>query len=833
VKFQVKASTNQAGLGNDLVPLTDVLVGLSPLDAYNTPWALPASVFNSLLEGVTNYISVKVFNGLGNSAFLQDAFYVKKDTTAPAIANGQAGGDGVVRSAPGTAYSVSVQDGASGLAAFQYSASLTPGAGDAALVPWTDVAVLTNTTFYQTPWALSASSFAVLGSGVTNYISVRSWDVAGTTRTAVDAFYILKDTAGPSVSISSPTNGSFAAGLPQIVGTASSLFPIKGTEVSVQLNPPGGAYWNPASSLFNSVSQIFMPATGTNAWTLSAGIVVADGSTYQAVARSSTTFNQYSTTYATSTFVVDAATPTVGVVAPVPNSTVATIPLISGTALDPGGAASGLSAVEVRLRRNTDGLWWNWFTANWGAVAISTVATGTTNWVVAPTQLLQANLANGTSYFIAVRASDNASPPNQGDFFVQGATFTWQDVTPPAAISDLAAVSGAASASIDLTWTTPGDDGASGLLLTGQYRVFYSTDSTDVASTMTAQVVLSTALAVPGAPMAATLTGLTPAATYFVRVALADSDGNWSAFSNQASTIATPAPFNAISGHVVDLSTSGITGVQVDCWDAAGNPAGTTFTLADGSGTFSLNGLSPGNYKLRVTWTVNGVSSSLTQDTIAMGSFGVDFVLEINYALATLTGTLGAMTAASAGGGGYGIAAVHGAAAFGSSHIELNQGGRQVARVSVLSNGRWTIPHLLPGTYTVRAFTGLTYTAYQSVTLSEGDIVTLDFAEDPLPNVSVFAFPNPARTSTTIRFQTALQPLQADVTIFDIAGNLVREIPGDQLTTPDNLTYYAKWDLTNSSGQNVASGVYLMMVKVKGGSGAQMGKVIKKIAVVR
>src|ERR1019366_457547 len=103
-----------------------------------------------------------------------------------------------------------------------------------------------------------------------------------------------------------------------------------------------------------------------------------------------------------------------------------------------------------------------------------------------------------------------------------------------------------------------------------------------------------------------------------------------------------------------------------------------------------------GNYKLRVTWTVNGVSSSLTQDTIAMGSSYVTFVLNINYALATLTGTLGALTtSAVGGGGGYGVAAsgaagVHGAAAFAGSHIELNQGGRQIARVQIQNNGRWT-----------------------------------------------------------------------------------------------------------------------------------------------
>ena len=291
-----------------------------------------------------------------------------------------------------------------------------------------------------------------------------------------------------------------------------------------------------------------------------------------------------------------------------------------------------------------------------------------------------------------------------------------------------------------------------------------------------------------------------------------------------------------INGHVIDLSTNGITGVQVDAWDTGGLPLATTFTLADGSGTYALNGLSVGNYKLKVTWTVNGVSSSLSQDNIARGSSDVDFTLNIDYALATLTGTLGALTtsAVDGGGNGHGVAAYNGVSSFAGSHIELYQTGRQVARVQVQPAGRWTIPHLLPGAYSVRAFTGVGYTAFQNITLNEGDVVTLGFVFDPLPDSSVFAFPNPARTSTTIRFQTALSPLQADIDIFDIAGNLVREIRGDQIQQQaDQITYHASWDLANSRGQAVASGVYLVMLKVKGGTGNQSAKVIKKVAVVR
>jgi len=67
------------------------------------------------------------------------------------------------------------------------------------------------------------------------------------------------------------------------------------------------------------------------------------------------------------------------------------------------------------------------------------------------------------------------------------------------------AVSGASPGQINLTWTSPGDDGAGGLVLLGQYDIFYSTNSAAVASTTTAQVSFSTAMVTP--PVAVNWTG--------------------------------------------------------------------------------------------------------------------------------------------------------------------------------------------------------------------------------------------------------------------------------------------------------------------------------------
>ena len=60
----------------------------------------------------------------------------------------------------------------------------------------------------------------------------------------------------------------------------------------------------------------------------------------------------------------------------------------------------------------------------------------------ANTERLQAELSHQTSYFAAVRAQDNAAPANSGDFFAKGSTFTFSDTTPPAALTNLSALSG-------------------------------------------------------------------------------------------------------------------------------------------------------------------------------------------------------------------------------------------------------------------------------------------------------------------------------------------------------------------------------------------------------
>ncbi|MEK9144446.1 MAG: hypothetical protein AAB339_02410, partial [Elusimicrobiota bacterium] len=319
-----------------------------------------------------------------------------------------------------------------------------------------------------------------------------------------------------------------------------------------------------------------------------------------------------------------------------------------GTSSDAGAAVSGVSAVEVRFKRLSDGLWWDFGSQAWSATAVSTIPAGTNPWSLTPTERLRAELGHQTSYFIGVRAQDNAAPANAGDFYARGSTFTFSDTAPPDAVADLSALTGASPGQIQLSWSAPGDDGSSGMTLLGGYRIHYTTISGVAFDTVSAQVAFSTAQVRPGDSQGRLLSGLIAGGTYFIRVFMADDAGNWSALSNGATAMAAPQPLSRISGHVVKVSSEGITAVLLECYDEGNALRGTAFTLADGSGTYVVDGLPSGSYKVQASWTAGDITSSVWLDGIPVGSYDVDFVLQINYTLSTLTGTLQSLAVSSA-----------------------------------------------------------------------------------------------------------------------------------------------------------------------------------------
>ncbi|MBI4386089.1 MAG: hypothetical protein HY551_01780, partial [Elusimicrobia bacterium] len=767
-------------------------------------------------------------------------FYVKVDTAAPGIVNNVALAlQEIWRNAdPGAIYGALLSDEASGVDTLQYSASRNAGTADQGVASWTTVAANLNALSAAPGFALN---FAGLADGASNYISLRVWDVAGSTRILVDAFKVWKDTTGPAVAVTVPAPGGFRSALTSVSGTAADGVSLRGSEISIW-DATNGSYWDDATAGFNSASPVFYPVQGDLTWS-SGSIAIGwiNGNSYSIIARSSDAAGNYSALYATATFTFDMIMPTAGIVAPANGSSVSNLAAISGTAADPNvgpgpGPAAGVASVQLRFQRLSDGLWWNFFSESWSAVQVSSAAGGTNSWVHSPSALLQANLASNASYFITAAAGDFAEPPNQASFFAVGTTFTFVDNTPPAAVGDLSATPTTTPGELVVQWSAPGDDGNSGIILLGQYAIGHATFSAAGFSTATAQVVFSTAVVVPGTPHSRLLTnsaGLSPGTTYFLAVFTRDDAGNWSAVSNVASARTAFTPPNSITGHVVNLSTQGITGVLMNAYNPDGSLASTTYTLNDGSGTYALAGLSSGAYIVEAVWTANGLTSSIWKDGIAMGSFNVDFVLTVSYTLASITGQMFALESDGEASGGAAYRARAAARSSANGYVELFQNGRRIAVSGVNADGRFTVSNLLPGRYSLRGYNGLAFTPLIDVSLLEGEVREVSLVWDPLPEPSVYAFPNPARDRTTLRFETNVAGPEAQILVFDVTGALVREIPGSEMTSPQLGLYHANWDLTNQRGEAVVSGIYLFLVKVRSSTTGQVAHVTKKLAIVR
>ncbi|RLD17105.1 MAG: hypothetical protein DRI36_04680, partial [Caldiserica bacterium] len=187
--FEVKASTG----GDDLISWTVVISNINS-SSYTDNWQLPDTVFNSLLSGPTNYISIRVFDRAGNYAVLENAFFVLKDTVPPVITDLQ-DGDTIWRRINDGVYNIDYSDFESKLDYVQYK--IVSGTGGV-IIDWYTYASGINFSSYTDDFSLLSTHFSQLNSSY-SYVSVRVFDVAGNTATLNNAFYIKKDTIAPTV----------------------------------------------------------------------------------------------------------------------------------------------------------------------------------------------------------------------------------------------------------------------------------------------------------------------------------------------------------------------------------------------------------------------------------------------------------------------------------------------------------------------------------------------------------------------------------------------------------------------------------------------------------
>lgn len=110
----------------------------------------------------------------------------------------------------------------------------------------------------------------------------------------------------------------------------------------------------------------------------------------------------------------------------------------------------------------------------------------------------------------------------------------------------------ATSTTIRMRWTVPGDDSLTGRA--ASYDLRYSTSPITVANFAAAARFNATpAPGLPGATDSVTVTGLTPATTYFFALKTLDEVPNASGISNVISMATLPAPDTVRPGPILDL----------------------------------------------------------------------------------------------------------------------------------------------------------------------------------------------------------------------------------------------------------------------------------------
>ena len=167
------------------------------------------------------------------------------------------------------------------------------------------------------------------------------------------------------------------------------------------------------------------------------------------------------------------------------------------------------------------------------------------------------SLTGGTTYYF--RAWHRDEVPNWAVMSNLATAYALPDIISPSSITDLYGTCGINSGEIILNWTTPGDDGSMGSLVSGaNFKIQYSTYSEIIWSPVTAEITISTAAA-PFIKAAYTITSLSPGVTYFIQIWAADDTGNISGISNGTTAQAKiNLPFSPVGFSATVLSTTTI-----------------------------------------------------------------------------------------------------------------------------------------------------------------------------------------------------------------------------------------------------------------------------------
>jgi hypothetical protein len=149
-----------------------------------------------------------------------------------------------------------------------------------------------------------------------------------------------------------------------------------------------------------------------------------------------------------------------------------------------------------------------------------------------PQMKIISNLKGGQTYYFVLWAEDEMFNSSE---MSNVAMVHLPDTMPPAKVENLSAQLGPNSGEVTLWWTAPGDDGTEGNLITGEYRIQYSTIVAGPWDKNIAQVRISTSNVAPGETQTTILRGLISEETYYFVLWTRDDSSLWSERSNVAS----------------------------------------------------------------------------------------------------------------------------------------------------------------------------------------------------------------------------------------------------------------------------------------------------------
>ena len=239
--------------------------------------------------------------------------------------------------------------------------------------------------------------------------------------------------------------------------------------------------------------------------------------------------------------------------------------ILGWTAVGDDGLFGTATSYDVRYSTSTI------TEGNWSA---ATQATGEPTPLAAGAvqALTVSGLSATTSYYFTVKVADESG--NVSSLSNVASRIISTDVTPPAAVSNLAATNGTGGTSVVLNWTATGDDGTTGTATS--YDVRYSTSNITEANW--AAATQATGEPVPqaaGTAQALTVSGLSASTSYYFAAKVADERSNLSALSNVASRIilvdvTAPSAIGDLGVTVGSVNTS-----KVLSWTAPGDDGGT------------------------------------------------------------------------------------------------------------------------------------------------------------------------------------------------------------------------------------------------------------------